>query len=97
MDKSNGFSLGRDGLHARAGVALGTLDVARSGERRDEQERHRHGDGAEGSSQASRADAGAESRRVQRPRAKYCRREQEVLATWGGSAKQAGSCGLNRP
>ena len=55
-----------------------------------------HGNGAEGSSQGSRADVGAERRRLQRARAKYYR-EQEGLATWGGSAKQAGSCGLNRP
>ena len=35
---------------------------------------------------------------VQHPQAKYrYYREQEGLATWGGSAKQAGSCGLNRP
>jgi hypothetical protein len=39
---------GRGGLHARAGEALGTFDVARSGERPDEQEWHMHGDGAEG-------------------------------------------------
>jgi hypothetical protein len=55
---------GRGGLHARAGEALGTFDVARSSERRDEQERCMHGDGAEGSRQGSRADAGADRRRA---------------------------------
>ena len=39
---------GLGGLHARAGEALGTFDVVRSSERRDEQELHMHGNGAEG-------------------------------------------------
>ena len=62
VDESSGFSLaGRGGLHARAGVALGPFDVARSSERTDEHERFMHGNGAEGRSQGSRAEAGARS------------------------------------
>ena len=67
VGKSSGFSLaGRGGLHARAGKALGPFDVARSSERTDEQDRHMHGNGTEGRSQGSRADAGAGSGPIQR-------------------------------
>ena len=51
-------SPGRAGLHARAGAALGTFDVARLSERTDEQELRMHGDGTEGGSQGSWAVAG---------------------------------------
>jgi hypothetical protein len=102
--RPHGHSRGPQVVHKSSGFSLGGADCMRGPgrrwapstwrARRNEQERHMHGDGAEGSSQGSRADAGAERR--QRPQANFYR-VQEVLATWGGSAKQAGSFGLNRP